>query len=153
MVLVGVLWAIVRFSILSSRRTRGASARLRRPDLAGVERLCGFPLPPDLASFFLEDPMVERAEFQLVDTTKDPPIRWDIDGFFPLTPTDVREWRTISRVPGVPIAGDFDKGTYYIAPDGSIRLQSLNVKGRDVPVAANIGELRSFTATDIEEDD
>src|SRR5687768_16872136 len=112
LLLLLLLWAVVRFGLVSPRRTRGATGRLRAPDAAAVGRVCGFPLPPAVAAFYRESDLVERTEFTLVDAAASPPARWSVGGFVPLTAADVREWRVVSGVPGVPIANDGDKGTY-----------------------------------------
>lgn len=66
-VLLLVLWSIVRFSIISPLRTRGAAERLRHPDVPGVERVCGFRLPRELGDFYAHSPLVDMTEFYLVD--------------------------------------------------------------------------------------
>jgi hypothetical protein len=135
-----VLWAIIRFGVVSARRTRGAAERLRRPDAGGVERVCGFGLPPALAAFYRESDLVERGEFAFIDGAVSPPARWFVGGFIPLAAQDVREWRVISGVPGVPIADDGDKGIYYVARNGAVRLASPNVPGRDILVTASAAD-------------
>lgn len=131
-----LLWAIVRFGFVSARRTRGAAGRLRDPDPAAVERVVGFAPPPALAAFYRESDLAARTEVTLVDGAASPPARWFVGAFIPLAAPDVREWRAVSGVPGVPVATDGDKGTYYVAADGAVRLRSPDVPGGDVVVAA-----------------
>jgi hypothetical protein len=136
--LLGLLWAMVRFGVIGCARTRGARERLRQPDAAGVSALCGVVLSPDVEALYRDSALVEGSDLALVDERATPPVRWPVEQFIPLTPRDVREWRTITGVPGVPIAIDSDKGCYYIASDGSVRLASPNVRDRDIPVAASV---------------
>jgi hypothetical protein len=141
-----LLGAIIRFSIISGLRTKSAPMRLRNPNLSGVEQVCGFSLPSDLASFFEEMAFIERTEFELVDDSKTPPRVWPIGSFIPLTPRDVRESRKVSGVPGVPIAGDLDKGTYFVVETGAVRYRSPDMRPGEVTVASSIAELRRFKA-------
>ena len=140
-----VLGTIVRFSIVSALRTRGAAGRLRQPDLQGVENLCGFRLPPELRDFYARSPLVGMSEFNLVDKRTAEPRTWFIGAFVPLTPVDVREARSISNAPGVPIADDGDKGVYYLTSSGTVRLQSPNLDEGDTLVAENIATFQGMT--------
>jgi hypothetical protein len=100
-----LLGAIIRFSVISPRRTRGSRSRLRQPDAPGVADLCGFQPPADLVDLYRVTPFVERVEFQLVDERQSPPRRFDIGAFIPLTPRDVREARAVHGIrDGIPIA-------------------------------------------------
>ena len=51
-VLVLVLDAIVRFSIVSPLRTRNMAARVHELELPGVEQACGFAPPADLVRLY-----------------------------------------------------------------------------------------------------
>jgi hypothetical protein len=141
-----LLLVFARFSLVSSVRNRGSRSRLRTPDLEGVERECGFALPRELAQIYRDAPFIERLEFELVDTSRDPPPRWPIGRFNPLTAADVREWRSISGVPGVPIADDMDKGVYFVNEAGAVLLASPNVAGRRLRVAATLQAFSTFEA-------
>ncbi len=140
------LGAMIRFAFISPRRTKGARQRLRRPDVRGLEALCGFSAPPELVTFYKESPFVERTEFSLLDPSKTPPKEWRIGTFEPLTRIDTRELLKASGVPGIPIAIDLEKGTYYVDRDGGVRLSSPNVKGDEAFVASSIGEFARFEA-------
>src|SRR5438128_582874 len=107
---LGTLWAIIRFSFISGRRTRGEKQRLQVPDAAGVERLAGIPIPIELIEFYRKSDVIGRTEFHFVDLSQTPPKGWFIGGFVPLTPIDTKEHRMISKIPGVPIATDLDGG-------------------------------------------
>ena len=136
--------AVVRFSIISPAKTRGATNRLRNPQPGGVEEICGFAPSPELLAFYKQAPFIESMEFHLVDRAKTPPAIWSIGAFSPLTPLDVREKRSLARVDGIPIADDLDKGMYYITKSGAVRLWSPNVPWNDVEVAPNITVLLGF---------
>jgi len=139
-----VLFAIVRFSIISPARTRGADRRLRHPQPDGIEQICSFSPSPGLVDFYRNADVIERTEFYFVDESKQPAAAWFIGGFTPLTPQDVRERVKIVRVDGIPIADDLDKGVYYMTRDGTIRLRSPNTPLGDVEVARTIAEFARF---------
>jgi hypothetical protein len=145
LVLVG-LGAMIRFAFISPRRTKGARQRLRRPDIRGLEALCGFPAPPELVAFYKEAPIVELTEFKLLDHSKTPTKEWMIGTFEPLTLVDTRELLKASGVPGIPFAVDIEKGTYYVDRDGTVRLLSPNVKGEEALVASSISDFAKFEA-------
>lgn len=149
--MVLLLGAIVRFSVISRLRTRGGRARLRQPEADGVAEVCGFRPPSDLVELYRTDPLVERVELQLVDERHRPPRRFDVGAFIPLTPRDVREARAVHGVhDAIPIADDGDKGSYVVLPSGEVVLRSPNVPGREVMVARSVSELRGFTPADID---
>ena len=79
--LVFLLGVIVRFSIISPHRIRGARKRIRRPDAAGVAGVVGFSPSADLISLYRQAPFIDRTEFYLIDVRTDPPRRWFIGGF------------------------------------------------------------------------
>jgi hypothetical protein len=139
-----LLAAILRFSVVSAARTRGAEARLRNPDVDGVAEVCEFALSADLSALFREAPFITRTEFALVDNHHSPPRRWEVGGFIPLTKRDVKEARLVHRVrDGIPIATDLTKGTYILCRDGRIVLRSA---AGDKAVANSAVEFRTFTA-------
>jgi len=138
------LGAIIRFSFISPRRTKGARQRLRRPDIRGLEGLCGFRPPPELVAFYKEASFVELTEFTLIDRSQTPAKEWIIGTFEPLTVVDTREALKASGVPGIPIATDIEKGTYYVDRAGSVKLASPNVKGNEALVASSINEFAKF---------
>jgi hypothetical protein len=140
-----VLVAIVRFSIISGVKSRGAQTRLRSPQPEGVAEVCGFPPPPELVSLFREANFVTQTEFILLDTSQAPPRRWEIGSFIPLTRRDVREARLVHGIrDGIPVATDLDKGSYVLLPDGRIVLREL---ATEAVVAKSAGDLRAFAAT------
>ena len=146
--LLGLLYAIVRFSIISPAKTRGAANRLRSPEVDGIQAIVGFAPSPELVGFYRQTPFIQSMEFYLVDRAKTPPAVWPIGAFSPLTPRDVRENRTVVQVDGIPIADDMDKGMYYVTGSGAVRLRSPNVLANDVEVAPTIGSLLDFELRD-----
>jgi hypothetical protein len=142
--LLVTLGAIIRFSFISPRRTKGARQRLRRPDIRGLEALCGFSPPSELVAFYKEAPFVELTEFTLIDRSQTPAKEWIIGTFHPLTLIDVKEGIASSGVPGIPIAIDIEKGTYFVDKAGSVKLSSPNTKERETLIAPNIGEFAKF---------
>ena len=144
-----VLGAIFRFGIISWWRTRGSRNVLRVPDLEGVEKVCGFPLPADLEWLYREAALVERVEFELVDKSRTPPAHWTIGSFSALTPAVAREWREISGAHGAPIADDMDKGVYFVDASGAVVLVSPNVPGNRVVVAPTVRAFAALQARDI----
>jgi len=138
--LLALLFVIVRFSIVSSSKTRAAAKRIHTPQVDGVEQIVGFPPPTELLALY-QAPLVDSKEFYLVDRAKTPPAIWAIGAFNPLTAQDVRERKKIVEVDGIPIADDLDKGMYYVTRDGSVRLRSPDVRSGDVEVAPTVGAL------------
>ncbi len=143
-----LLYSIVRYSIISPWLTRGDRQRLRVPVADGVEKACGFEPQADLVRFYETCPFVERMEFYLVDRDATPPASWEIGAFIPLHIKDIRESQKIMRVPGIPIATDMDKGTYYVDAYGSVMLMSPNVAGGKIIVAPSIEALSRFSPQD-----
>jgi hypothetical protein len=148
-----VLGAILRFSVLSQWRLRGSRQLLRSPDLDSVQRICGFTIPLALDRMYREASFIDKSEFELVDTSASPPTAWTIGAFNALTPPAVREWRSISGVPGVPLADDLDKGVYFVSASGSVMLASPNVDGGKVLVAPSVEEFAMFEAREFPESD
>lgn len=146
-----VLGAIVRFSILSSWRTRGANNRLSEPDVAGVERVCGFPPPADLVEMYRAGTLTSRVEFSLVDRTRQPHQTWFFGGFYPLTAGDVAEQRKIHGLTsGIPIADDLDKGVYFVTRDGAVMFRPA---GRNAPVTEVAPSAAALTKFEIQQED
>jgi hypothetical protein len=52
-------------------------------------------------------------------------------------------------LPGIPIADDMSKGTYFVAKSGAVMLDSPNVRGRRVEVAPSVAAFATFEPTDI----
>jgi hypothetical protein len=146
--LMFLLFAIIRFSVVSPVKTRGWKGRLRYPKPEGIARVCGFPPPQELIDFYRQAPFIDSVEFYLVDHSREPVAAWSIGAFSPLTPLDVREQRKISGVAGIPIADDLDKGTYFVASSGAVMLRSPNVPGGETEVATSITSFASFEARD-----
>jgi hypothetical protein len=149
----GLLWFLVvmiRFSFVGGARAKGSEKRLQRPALSEVEAKWGVKLPQSLETYFRSE-IVTRSDFYLAPPGSDQSKWWYIESFLPLTRRDVSEWIKITNVPGIPIALDASKGTYYL-PFQSLRqkLQApvlLRLPGRarkDVEVASSVEELLHF---------
>ena len=96
--MVSLLVAILRFTIVSERRMRGAEGRLRSSQCNRSRWHRGFPPPADLVAFYERAPFLDRKEFQLVDPAQEAGRAWDIGEFIPLTARDAREAMAISSV-------------------------------------------------------
>jgi hypothetical protein len=144
------LGIMIRFSFIGKARRKGSEKRLQQPVLSEIEAKWGVKLPQSLESYFRSG-IVERSDFYLAPPGSDQSKWWYIEGFLPLTRRDVSEWIKITNVPGIPIALDGSKGTYYL-PLESLRRDShapvlLRLPGRarkDVEVASSIEELLRF---------
>jgi len=151
MMLALVLGAVVRFSVVSSWRTRNAEDRLSHPDVDGVERACGFPPPADLVRMYRERSLTTLAEFSLVDTARNPHQTWSFGGFYPLTYKDVSEQRKIHGITtGIPIADDMAKGVYYVTSTGTIRFRPPGRNATEREVAPSAEALSRFQIVDEE---
>ena len=53
----------------------------------------------------------------------------------------------------IPIAWDMDKGVYVVTPEGAVILDSPNVPGRQVQVAASVREFARFEPREMPLDD
>ena len=147
-ILLLVLGAIVRFSIVSSWRTRNASDRLRRPDSTDVERVCGFPPPASLVQMYQDGSLTRLVEFSLIDKIHQPGKKWFFGGFYPLTGQDVLEQRKIHGITtGIPIADDMDKGVYFVTRDGRIMFRPAGRKPDEIEVAPSAEALSRFEIT------
>ena len=111
--------------------------------------MVGFALPPELDQLYRNSRLVEELEFELVDTSEDPPRVWDIAAFEPLIPVVAGECRASSGAPGAPIATDFDKGVYYVDANGAVQLHSP--QGTTL-VARSIASLASFEIRAVKSD-
>ncbi len=151
-----LLWFIVRFSIVSERRTHGWQKRLRQPEVDLVAAHWQLQLPVGLASFYRNSDVIELAEFFLTDSTTSGSVKWFIYKFIPFTIVDLSEWIKITGVPGLPIAtgGDDNKSTYYL-PFETLRkglptpvlLRSPD-NSPDIQIASSIEEFIKFQRLD-----
>jgi hypothetical protein len=116
-----VLIAIIRFSLVSSLRMRGTADRLQQHDADAVERICGFPPPIDLLQMYREGRLPRLVEFSLIDKSQQPSKTWFVGGFYPLTGPDVLEQRKIHGISdGIPMADDLGEGVYFVDRHGAI---------------------------------
>jgi hypothetical protein len=146
--LLALLYAIIRYSVISPFLTRGRSSRLRKPNIDGMRSLVGFAPAFSLVNFYRNWPHLEKTEYYLVDSLKK--ANWFIGAFMPLSKIDAREWINVSGKHGVPIATDMNKGTYFVTSAGAIELWSPNVEGGQAKVADSIEELMQFRAAEYE---
>jgi hypothetical protein len=151
-----VLWAIIRFSIISPRRTRGWQQRLSKPNLAEVESKWDIRLPRSLELLFQSD-LVRQTECYLAPPGGDETTRWYIAQFIPITSQDLSEWIKVTRVPGIPIAIDGSKGTYYLpfsdlqhGKPPAVLLRPAGRNPMEKVIARTVDDFASFrrTATD-----
>jgi len=154
-----LLWGIVRFAIVSPRRTRGWQSRLRKPRLAEIESKWGVRLPSELESFF-QTGVVERSEFYLAPSGSDRSRWWYIAHFIPLTARDVSEWIASTSVPGIPIALDAGKGTYYLpfetlraGKSPAVLLRTGGRKAKDTEIASSIERFMQYQPMEVSDDD
>jgi hypothetical protein len=140
-----LLGAIIRFSAMSSWRARGARDRLTHADPAGVERVCGFPVPSELVELYQEGSLTRLSELALVDKSQQPRKTWFFGGFYPLTAEDVLEQKKIHGITtGIPIADDSDKGVYFVARDGRIMFRPAGRERGITEVASSADALSRF---------
>jgi hypothetical protein len=137
------------FSILASWRTRGAQDRLNDPRVHEVEAEWAITVPPVLETFYRSS-VVKRCEFFLVPRGLNAP-RWYVAGFIPLTKVDVREWRQATGVPGLPLAIDGAKGTYYVpfealkhGHSAPVLLREPGLAHKDTVVAPSVEDFVQF---------
>jgi len=143
--LLSFLGVVVRFSIVSAWRSKGARSRLRQVDPAGTAAVVGFRVPEEVVELYRSAPFLTQTEFRLIDRSTVPPKEWFVGGFFPLAPVDVREQRKVFGLKdGIPIADDLSKGVYFVASDGRVVFRSPNNTRGDVVVARTASDLAAF---------
>lgn len=155
-VLVGFLWLCIRAGIIARRRTSGWESRLAQPNLEEVESLCQVRLPFQLEELYRKEGTVRRFGFYLLQPGEKKSKHWFIAHFVPLTARDVSEWMKATAVPGIPIAVDGSKGTYYLPFEALRRGDPIPVLFRepglwspkDSEVATSIDEFIRFQAVD-----
>lgn len=154
-----LLWSIIRFAILSPRRTRGWQSRLRKPQLSEIESKWGVRLPRELELFY-QTVVVEHSEFYLAPSGTDRSSWWYIARFIPLTARDVSEWIAATSVPGIPIALDAGKGTYYLpfetlraGKPPAVLLQAGGRKAKDTEVASSIEQFIQYRPMEVADND
>lgn len=88
--IASVLWAWIRFALISPRRLRGSRGRLLHPDLEGIESAWKVSLPRSLLSVYREGGVAELTETEIAHPMRIV-SRWYIAGFLPLTADDATE--------------------------------------------------------------
>lgn len=153
-----MLWVIIRWSFVSPWLTRGRNQRLRKPNLAEVEAKWNVRLPRALELLYQSD-LVQQGEVYLAPPDASATTRWYVETFLPITSRDLSEWTKGSHVPGLPIAIDGDKGTYYL-PFSDLRegkppavlFRSPERKPVDKVVAPTVDDFMRFQPVKVEED-
>jgi hypothetical protein len=149
------LGVIIRFSFIGPARTKGWRERLQRPELSQVESKWEIRLPGSMEAYFRSG-IVRRSDFFLAPLGSKQSEWWYIERFLPLTPRDISEWIAVTNVPGIPIAIDASKGTYYI-PFESLRehlpppvlLRLPGHERKELKVASNLEEFLQFEPKDV----
>lgn len=154
---LALLWGIVRFAIISPMVARGAKGRLRNPQPTEVEAKWQVKLPSELADFFRQHPIIEKAEFYLAPDISNRDRWLYVYSFIPLTVVDVSEARKCSGVPGIPIALGGEGGTYYL-PTVALRGEGsrpvlLRQRRSDTQVAGSVEEFFQYPQTDWRDDE
>jgi len=115
-----------------------------------VEAKWNVTLPRALEALYASS-LVESTEACVAAPGADQEHTWNIYKFNLLTSYDLSERLKITRVPGLPIATDEDKGTYYLPfkdlTDGGtppILLRLPGQKREDLQVASSIEEFMKF---------
>lgn len=129
---------------------KGWQEQLQSPQRSEVEVKWRVKLPESLETYFRSE-IVRRSNFYLAPPGSNQSEWWYIERFLPLTARDLSEWIAVTSVPGIPIAIDASKGTYYM-PFESLRQQLpslvlLRLPGRkreDVKVASRVDEFLQF---------
>jgi len=150
--LVGV---IVRFGVTRTAGKRELRERLQGPELSQVESKWGVKLPLSMEAFFRSE-TVARSDFYLAPPGSNQSGWWYIESFLPLTCRDVSAWVAITNVPGIPIALDASKGTYYLPLEAlrqhlpsPVLLRLPGRKRQDRKVASSFDEFRNFEPKEV----
>lgn len=153
------LGTVIRFSFIGGARAKGSQQRLHQPELSEIESKWGVKLPESIETFYRSE-IVARSDFYLAPPDSKQSEWWYIEGFLPLTRRDVSEWITVTNVPGIPIALDGSKGTYYIpfkSPkqqlESPVLLRLPGRKREDRQVASNIEEFLKFEPKDVPDEE
>lgn len=157
--LLFLLSVIIRFSFIRPARAKGWRERLGRPEMSEVESKWGIRLPESMEKYYRGE-IVTRSDFYLAPRGSTQSEWLYIERFVPLTCRDISEWAAITNVPGIPIAIDASKGTYYV-PFEPLRQQLsapvlLRLPGRkheERKVAASFDEFGKFEPKDVPEEE
>lgn len=138
---IGVLWVIVRFSLLGRLKVAARDRSLADQDPAGMASVFGISISTTAAERYrtLDDPYVPRV------FNGEPGVGGGIavSQLIPLNPVAVHEWRKITGVLGIPIAIDDAKGVLYIQDRGQKeqadgRILHFSPGKKDVEVADSL---------------
>ena len=142
-----VLWVYIRFGIISrvpDTRMEGSSPA---SPLGGSGSQVGSPVASPARSTLPRRRHRRLAEVYLAAPGPGPSRPWFFAYFIPLTVRDLAEWIKITNVPGLPVAVDSDKGTYYLPFSGlrsgspRVLLREPGKPGNDIEVAPTPGRL------------
>jgi hypothetical protein len=157
--ILAFLWVYIRYGTISEYRTRGWKGRLPHPRLEEVEARWRVRLPRQLEALYRAGGIAEMAEVYLAPPRPGPSRRWFVAHFIPLTAQDLAEWIKITNVPGLPVAIDGDKGTYYLpisGPQGGslpVLLRGPGKPGHDIEVAPSLEDFLRFLPVEVGEED
>jgi hypothetical protein len=157
-VVLAVLWFYIRFGIISEYRTRGWKDRLPHPRLEEVEVRWGVRLPRQLEALYRAGGVAAMEEVYLAAPGPGPSPPWFVAHFIPLAVRDLAEWIKITSVPGLPVAVDDDKGTYYLPFSGlrggspPVLLRGPGKPGHDLKVAPSLEDFLRFLPVEVSEE-
>jgi hypothetical protein len=153
------LGVIIRFSFIGPARTKGWRERVRRPEKSDVESKWNVKLPESVETYFRGE-IVARSDFYLAPPGSKQSSWWYIERFVPFTCRDLPEWMAVTKVPGIPIAIDASKGTYYIPFEPlrrnlpcPILLRLPGRKREDREVASSFDEFMKFEPRGVAEEE
>jgi hypothetical protein len=145
---------IVWFGVKGARNRKGRQEALHQPEIAGIESKWQVKLPSSLEAYF-QSPIVDRSEFYLAPPGSAQSEWLYIEQFLPLTVRSLSRWIPITNVPGIPIALDGAKGTYYL-PFAALRegtsllmLRLPGSKREDRKIAHSFEEFVTYEARDV----
>jgi hypothetical protein len=146
---------IIWFGVTGARRRKGSRDRLHRPQLNEIEAKWRIKLPESLGIYF-RGPIVDRSDFYLAPVASPQSEWWYIAEFLPLTVRDVSHWISITNVPGIPIALDGSKGTYYFpfealrqSSSSPVLLRLPGSKREDRKVASTFQAFMTYEPKDV----
>ncbi len=135
-----LLFAVFRFSFISSRRNKGSGERLYRPEVGSVVSSFQVTIGEEVGGKYVKSRGLHHGDLVYVRDGR----RLPVSRVIPLTVRDAREWAKITGVKGVPVALDDGKGVFYIPVDGQPGKTPGTVihsnAGKESVVAGSLGE-------------
>ena len=153
--LLFLLGVILRFSFIGKARTKGWQERLQRPERSQVESKWEITLPESMEAYFRSE-IVRHSDFFLAPPGSKQSDWWYVERFLPLTARDLSEWIAVTNVPGIPLAIDASKGTYYLPFEplrkhlpSPVLLRLPGGDRKDLKVASSFEEFSQFEPKDV----